>query len=260
MLLLLYKLENMNNHIVLERKMSEDITRYGENQKERMYPDFIKEAQTAYKAGGDPVLGRLLLKRQGEYTVEDYYALPETCRVELIDGVIYNMAAPTNLHQAIITEITVQLYNWIRKKKGKCMVMMSPADVQLDQDDRTMIQPDIFVYCIKEKQDKKSRSEKKLYRAFQGAPDLVVEVLSPSSRKRDRVIKYGKYREAGVREYWIVDPESRRIMVHLFERGDETAVYTYQDEIPVHIYQGECRISLADMEQKEELMVEIGLV
>ncbi|MDO4313145.1 MAG: Uma2 family endonuclease [Eubacteriales bacterium] len=244
--------------------MSEDITEYGYNQKERMYPDFIKEAQAAYKESGDPVLGRFLSKKQGEYRVEDYYALPETCRVELIDGVIYNMAAPTNLHQAIITEIAVQLDTWMRRKKGKCMVMISPADVQLDQDDKTMVQPDIFVCCAKENQkegrDKRKRSEKKVYRAFQGAPDLVVEVLSFSSRKRDRVTKYRKYREAGVREYWIVDPETRRITVHLLERGEETVVYTYQDEIPVHIYQGECRITLADMEQKEELMADLGLV
>lgn len=98
------------------------------------------------------------------------------------------------------------------------------------------------------------------HRAFQGAPDLVVEVLSPSSSKTDRTLKYRKYREAGVREYWIVDPKARRVTVHLFEKDDETTMYTFQDEIPVGIYGGECKISLAEVEKKEILLNELGII
>ncbi|MDO4313144.1 MAG: Uma2 family endonuclease [Eubacteriales bacterium] len=221
--------------------MSEDITEYGYNQKERMYPDFIKEAQAAYKESGDPVLGRFLSKKQGEYRVEDYYALPETCRVELIDGVIYNMAAPTNLHQAIITEIAVQLDTWMRRKKGKCMVMISPADVQLDQDDKTMVQPDIYVVC-----DRNKMREKVLF----GAPDFIVEILSPSGEKSDRIIKYNKYRKAGVREYWIVDPKKLRVAVYDTEHKAEPAIYTFEDKIPVHIFNGELKIDFEDIYRK----------
>ena len=222
--------------------------------RERMYPDYIKEARAAYAATGNPALGQLLGKKQGEYTVEDYYALPEDCRVELIDGVIYNMAAPSTLHQVIAGEIYYWLKDYIRKNHGRCLTVLSPADVQLDEDNRTMVQPDVFVYCIRKEM---VEEEEDISRAFQGAPDLVIEVLSPSSRKRDRVIKYYKYKNAGVREYWIVDPVEKCVTVHLFEAGEETTVYTYEDEIPVHIYDGKCRIPLNEIEESEELLREL---
>ena len=240
----------------------------GADSEERLYPDFIKEAQAAYQLKGDLALGRLLTKRQGEYTTEDYYALPEDCRVELIDGVIYNMAAPSWRHQILIFRIAVQLDEWIRKMNGRCMVMMSPVDVQLDKDDKTMIQPDVFVVCKKkntdsEREERKAEKRKKESRkyeehyAFQGAPDFVAEVLSPSSGKRDRIVKYEKYKNAGVREYWIVDPKAEIITVHLFDKRSETTVYSYQDEIPVHIFGDACCVSLREIGEREMLLNEI---
>lgn len=213
---------------------------WNKQDEERMYPDYLKEAQTAYQRTADLVLENFLRKSQGEYTVQDYYALPDTCRVELMDGVIYNMASPGNGHQEIVGEIFYQLKDYIRKKGGKCRVMLSPSDVQLDCDDRTMVQPDLYVCCA-------SGKELRWNPAFQGAPDMVVEVLSPSSRWRDCVLKYEKYRAAGVKEYWIVDPEAEKVTVYLLEDPGESRVYDYTESFPVHIYQGDCRISLDEL-------------
>lgn len=219
--------------------MGEDNRRWNEYG-ERLYPDFIKESQTAYQVTGSPVLGRLLGKRQGEYTIEDYYALPEDCRVELIDGVIYNMAAPLGLHQDISGEIFYQLKDYIRQNRGRCIIRIAPCDVQLDCDDKTMVQPDMFIGCDR---------EKVLDKVYYGAPDLLIEVLSPSSWKRDREIKHRKYENAGVREYWIVDPKAKRVTVYDFEHGEKTATYTFEDKVPVGIWNGKCEVDFAEIDK-----------
>lgn len=241
-----------------------DMWHNGEEE-ERRYPDFIRESQAAYKASANPVLAQLLAKTQGEYTVEDYCALPEDCRVELIDGVIYNMSAPGKLHQVLAFRIAVQLDEWIRKKKGSCIVIMSPCDVQLDKNDKTMVQPDVFVVCKKEEKESDAEDEREATRnmnahVFCGAPDLVVEVLSPSSEIKDRIIKYKKYKNAGVREYWIVDPDAEVITVHWFGEGAETKMYTYQDGIPVYIFGGACKVLLKDIPQSKALLIEMGML
>lgn len=121
---------------------------------------FVKEAATAYG-----------VKKQGEYTVEDYRALPDDQRVELIDGVLYDMAAPTGIHQVVGGEIHAMLREYIRSKKGRCLPMYSPIDVQLDCDNKTIVQPDVLVLC-----DTSRLSGNTIW----GAPDFVVEVLSKS--------------------------------------------------------------------------------
>ena len=136
--------------------------------------------------------------RQGEYTIEDYYALPDDQRVELIDGVFYDMASPVPLHQLIAGEVYRQIANYILERGGSCMAYISPLDVQLDCDNRTMVQPDVMLLCEKEK-----TQEKRVY----GAPDFILEVISPSTRRKDCFLKLQKYMNAGVREYWILDPE-----------------------------------------------------
>lgn len=235
-----------------------------------MSGDFIREAQAAYQISGNPALKRLLAKTQGQYTVEDYYALPDDCRVELIDGVIYNMSAPAYIHQSIVLEIGSRLRDFIRNHKGDCMVFVAPADVQLDKDEKTMVQPDVFVICRKQEKEKDTKEENGEVNsaaarsasgyAFRGAPDFVAEVLSPSSNQRDRRIKYRKYKNAGVREYWLVDAKAGMVTVHWFGEGAETAVYTCQDEIPVRIFEGMCRISLKDIAENERLLAEMGIM
>ncbi len=187
-----------------------------------------------------------LSKRQGEYTIEDYYKLPEEQRVELIDGWIYDMAAPTSVHQIIITFLTAKLFAHIAGNQGKCMVLQSPIDVQLNCDDKTMVQPDISVVCNR---------DKIIDRCIYGAPDLIIEVLSPSSKRRDTIIKLHKYMEAGVREYWMVDPDKRKIVVHDFEK-DDYAIYGFDAAIDVGIWGDGCRIDFGEISESIRFLYE----
>lgn len=186
-------------------------------------------------------------RKLGPYTLEDYYALPDERRVELIDGFIYDMAAPSTIHQIIAMEFAVQIRNYIKKNKGECIPFISPVDVQLDCDDKTMVQPDVLIVCDKSKIIK---------RCVMGAPDFVVEVLSPSGRVKDTIKKLNKYLDAGVKEYWIVDPDKKSVLTYVFEDDQMPVIYGFEDEIPVGIYDGKLKIDFKDiMEQLEEIEV-----
>ena len=187
----------------------------------------VQEAQSIYN-----------VKRQGAYTLEDYYALPEEQRVELIDGVIYDMSAPTSVHQLLGTEILLVLKDYIRKQHGRCVPIASPIDVQLDCDDKTMVQPDVIVVCDREKIQN---------RCIYGAPDFVAEVLSESTRKKDLVLKLNKYMTAGVREYWLVDPDRKKVIVYDFEKEDYPMMYGFEARIPVGIFDGECEVDFQEI-------------
>ena len=175
---------------------------------------------------------------QEEVTVEDYLELPEEERVELIDGVIYDWGAPTDKHQVIRDEVFARFREHIRKKNGKCVTITSPIDVQLDCDNRTMVQPDIIIVC--------DRNKFKKGRVF-GAPDLVVEVLSDSTRRKDIFIKGHKYQNAGVREYWLVDSKKKRVHVYKFGEDEFPTMYTFADKVPVGIWNNECEVDFAEI-------------
>ncbi len=177
-------------------------------------------------------------KRQGEYTLEDYLALPEDQRVELIDGVFYDMAAPNYIHQAVAGRILIHFSNYIAGKRGSCMAFIAPVDVQLDCDDKTVVQPDVLIVC-----DDTKFQKGRIY----GAPDLVVEVLSPSTSKKDRTLKLTKYKRAGVREYWIIDSIHKRVFVYEFEKEDGYRIYSFEDSVPVGIYDGDCAVDFAQI-------------
>lgn len=177
-------------------------------------------------------------KRQGEYTLDDYYALPEDVRVELIDGCFFEMLAPSGAHQAIIGCLHVMFANFVRSKGGPCKVFLSPFDVQLDKDNRTMVEPDLLVICDR---------SKILMRCCYGAPDLAVEVLSPSTRRKDIRIKTTKYEKAGVREYWMIDPDYRQVMVIDFENDEFPKVYGFDAKVPVGIWNGELIIDFQEI-------------
>lgn len=178
------------------------------------------------------------VKKQGEFTLEDYYALPDERRVELINGVIYDMAAPTNIHQLLCTGIWQPINAYIRNKKGRCIAFVAPADVQLDCDNKTMVQPDVFVVCNRDKLIK---------RCTYGAPDFIVEILSESGRKKDMTVKCEKYASAGVREYWIVDPEKKKILVYDFEHDEFPVIYGFDAKVPVNIFAGECVVDFSEI-------------
>ena len=179
-------------------------------------------------------------KRPGEYTIEDYYRFSEEKRCELIDGVIYDMATPTVIHQLICAQIWRVFDDYIKKNKGECIPIMSPTSVQLDCDDKTMLIPDIIINC---KRDKFSKH------GISGAPELVVEILLPSTSRIDKTIKLDKYTSAGVREYWIVDPKKKCIVAYTEDgEGDyDIALYSFQDKVPVFIFHNDCKVDFQEI-------------
>lgn len=166
------------------------------------------------------------LPKERIYTTEDIYALPEGQRAELINGQIYYMAPPSRRHQRLVGRLYQSISNYIDLKGGSCEVYPAPFAVFLNEDDATYVEPDLSVICDPGKLDDRGCS---------GAPDWIIEVVSPGSRKMDYSTKLFKYRSAGVREYWIADPDKNKITVWDFE-GDDMEEYTLHDTVPAHIY------------------------
>lgn len=164
------------------------------------------------------------------YTEDDYYRLPEHVRAELIDGnLIYNQAAPSRIHQTILMELAGTIREYIRAKGGPCRVYPAPFAVQLKKEKATIVEPDISVIC-----DKNKLTE----RGCNGAPDWIIEIVSPSNSSNDYILKLNLYANAGVREYWIVDPSSEKVLVYHLEESDfSVETYSFHDSIPVHIYE-----------------------
>ena len=173
--------------------------------------------------------------RDKRYTINDYAALPEERRVELIDGVFYNMTAPTTFHQAAAGWIYTRFLEFVEKNRGTCYPFIAPVDVQLDQDDYTIVQPDVMILCDREKLK---------FNRIYGAPDFILEVLSPSTRKKDLTLKLTKYTDAGVREYWLLDPEKKQLIQYDLEHMEIPRIFGENDEVPVLIWDGRCMISL----------------
>lgn len=160
-------------------------------------------------------------------TIADIEALPEGQRAELIDGQMYMMTSPSLNHQKILMWLSVEIYNFIKAHKGKCEVLPAPFGVFIKKDDRNYFEPDISVICDQDKLDQKG---------CHGAPDWVIEIVSPSSRRMDYMRKLPVYKKAGVREYWIVDYDKQMISVYLLQDTDEAKVYHWGDKIKTTIY------------------------
>lgn len=167
------------------------------------------------------------LPKEQTYTSEDYWNLPEGQRAELIDGQLYNMAPPNTFHQRIISRLTQTIWNYIDSKDGACEVYPAPFAVNLTANDKTWVEPDISVICDKDKLSD---------RGCEGAPDWIIEIVSPSSTRTDYIIKLFKYRTAGVREYWIVNPMKNAVQTYVFVGEESSNLYSFDDEIPVHIF------------------------
>lgn len=160
------------------------------------------------------------------YTVNDIYNLPDGQRAELIDGKVYYMAAATRNHQRIVGELFATIREHIRKNNGKGEIDIAPFGVFIDADDKSYVEPDISVIFDENKLDDKGCN---------GAPDWIVEVVSPASKKVDYTTKLFKYRSAGVREYWVVDADKTRVMVYDFQHDDMNE-YSFTEDIPSGLY------------------------
>lgn len=177
------------------------------------------------------------LPKSNNYTIEDIYALPNGQRAELIDGQIYDMAPPSYLHQKLVMELSATIRDYVKSHGGPCEVLPAPFAVFLNQDDHNYVEPDVSVICDPGKIND---------RGCNGAPDFIIEIVSPSSQRMDYLTKLFKYRTAGVREYWIVNPMKETVQTYLFGDIEDFNQYSFDDEIPVGIY-NDLKICIADL-------------
>lgn len=161
-------------------------------------------------------------------TLEQYETLPEDKRVEVFDGIIYDMASPSQIHQAISMQLSTVINNYILSKKGPCSIFNAPFDVKLSDAPLIIVQPDIMVVCDKDKLDDKRCN---------GAPDFIIEIVSPSNPSDDYIRKLYYYENHGVREYWIVDPKRKTITVNYFEGNIVSVQYPFDSILKVNIYE-----------------------
>ena len=177
------------------------------------------------------------LLKNGQYTSEDYWNLPEGTRAELIDGKFYDMAPPSRIHQRLVSKLTSVIDQYISNHHGNCQVYPAPFAVFLNQDNYNYVEPDISIICDPSKMND---------RGCNGAPDFIIEIVSPSSQRMDYLTKLFKYRTAGVREYWIVNPMTRIVQVYCFGEPEDSTQYSFDEEISVGIY-NDLKIRIADL-------------
>lgn len=182
--------------------------------------------------------GFSMMKGGKSYTIADIEALPEGERAELIDGEFFWMDAPVRRHQKILIELTFAIKLYIKEKKGHCELYPAPFAVHIKRDNQNYVEPDISIVCDKTKLDEKG---------CQGAPDWMIEIVSPSSKRMDCERKVNLYREAGAREYWIVDAETETVTVYDFEHDAAPVRYSFSDRIKVGIFE-ELWLCLAEMD------------
>lgn len=171
-------------------------------------------------------------------TLDQYEALPKNVRAEVFDGQIYYMASPSEIHQTISTELTTILNTYIKNRKGTCKVFHAPFDVKLNDSPLTIVQPDLMVVCDKDKLDGKRCN---------GAPDFIIEIVSPGNPSDDYITKLYYYKNYGVREYWIVDPRRRTVTVNYFEGDMLNVPYSFDSTIRINIY-GDVSIDFAELD------------
>lgn len=160
-------------------------------------------------------------------SLEQYEALPEDVRAEVFDGQIYYMASPSQEHQTISMELSTILHTYLKGKKGPCRVFHAPFDVKLYDSPLTIVQPDLMIVCDQDKLDGKRCN---------GAPDFIIEIISPSNPADDYIRKLYYYKNAGVREYWIVDPRRKTVTVNFFEGNVLNVQYSFDCTVKVTIY------------------------
>ena len=168
-------------------------------------------------------------KMKAAMTADDYWSLPDGVRAELIDGELWDLASPSRKHQEIVAELTYALEAHIVAHGGPCKVYQAPFVVNLFGDDSTFVKPDLSAVC-----DRAKLSD----RGCEGAPDFVVEVVSPGNPGMDYVTKLNLYKEAGVREYWICDPERERAHVYRFEGDSVPSIYPFASPVPCGVFPG----------------------
>ncbi|HIZ38899.1 MAG TPA: Uma2 family endonuclease [Candidatus Anaerobutyricum stercoris] len=167
------------------------------------------------------------LPREKSRTIKDIYSLPEGQRAELIDGDMYMMAPPSRIHQKLVMQLSRIISNYVADKGGSCEVYPAPFAVFLNADDKNYVEPDISVICDRDKLNDKG---------CVGAPDWIIEIVSPSTQRMDYLTKLFKYRTAGVREYWIVNPIKGTVQLYSFEGEEDSTQSSFSDSITSTIF------------------------
>lgn len=179
-------------------------------------PNLIREAKAEYFV-------------EPEYSVEDYFALPDCGNYELIEGQLIKKNAPNDRHQIIAGQIFMEFYQYMKNECKKCEVIPAPFCVVLSERNGVVVQPDISVICNRELiQDG----------VCMGAPDLIVEVVSESTRKYDYHEKYRIYSKYGVREYWVVDMEKEYITVYVLDEGEPPLAVPFTAAVSSQVIRG----------------------
>jgi len=168
----------------------------------------------------------VVMKGGKRYTFEDVELLPDDERAELIDGEMFIMQAPGMSHQDILGELFMVIQLYLKKNNRRCKAYMG-LGAFVKRDKYNYLIPDISVVCDRDRLEEKG---------CQGSPDWVIEIVSPSTRKRDYERKLALYRETGTREYWIVDRKRDAVFVYRFEQDGEVEQYSFSDRIKVGIY------------------------
>ena len=227
------KAEGVNVYLTIDREQE------GWDGHVGFVPSYLKEIgfdtnKTALVCG-PPIMIKFVLagleelgfSREQVYTTDDIYALPDGERAELIDGQIYMMGTPSRIHQKLVGQLSRIIGNYIESNHGSCEIYPAPFAVFIKKDDKNYVEPDISVIC-----DKSKLSD----RGCEGAPDFIIEIVSPSSRRMDYYKKCTLYAESGVREYWIVDPEKQRTMIYRYEDDAAPMIVPFEQDLAVGIY------------------------
>jgi len=174
-------------------------------------------------------------QEEGKYTYADYLTFPEGERWEIMEGIAYMQAAPSPIHQEVLGGLYSQIYQYLLDKP--CKVYPAPFCVKLisgnekkNEDIKMIVEPDISIVCDPSKIDQ---------RGCNGAPDWVVEIVSPSSARIDKFIKFNQYEKAGVKEYWIVEPDIKLVSVFILQengRYGRPEIFTEEDRIKISIF------------------------
>jgi Uma2 family endonuclease len=184
--------------------------------------------------------GNLAILRTERVNIEQLLDLEQDRRLELIDGHLIVNEFPGMRHQLLVKNLGKVIDRYIDETGGECLMLNVGANVRLDEDDYNLVGPDIVVLCDSNKVEELG---------IIGAPDWIIEVVSPSSRGRDYKLKMCKYINAGVREYWIIDPEKEKVTTYIEGEPTMAYVYGFDDDIPVYIYEGKLKICIREMDE-----------